>query len=125
MKLQPDLSNAPLVRAYTPEWLQVDAQRFSQSVWVYSFGGLAPVPWAAQSLAQVSDAHWQAMAQSGAELVILGTGARMQFAPPTAQAPFALHRVGLECMDTAAACRTYNVLASEGRKVLAALLMPA
>ena len=63
------------------------------------------------------------LAASGAELVLLGTGRQLKRAPPAWLAPFARQGVGLESMDTAAACRTYNILASEGRRVLAALIL--
>ena len=123
MKLQPDKSSAPLVRAYSPEWLQIDDLRFTQSVVVSSLPGHAPQAWAPQSIDDLAAEHLAALATSGAELVILGTGQRLRFPPPAWLQPFARERVGLESMDTAAACRTYNILASEGRKVLAALLL--
>ena len=53
----------------------------------------------------------------------LGCGKRLQFPPASLMAPLIAQGIGLESMDTAAACRTYNILASEGRKVLAALLI--
>ncbi|MFM8863403.1 MAG: Mth938-like domain-containing protein [Limnohabitans sp.] len=123
MKLQPDKSSAPLVRAHHPDWLQIDDQRFDGSVILSSMPELPPQPWAPCHFDALSDAHLRELAHSGAELVILGTGRRMRFPPAAWLAPFAERRVGLESMDTAAACRTYNILASEGRKVLAALLL--
>jgi uncharacterized protein len=63
------------------------------------------------------------LAQTGVELVLLGSGQRLRF-PPAGHLQALIRRgIGLETMDTAAACRTYNILASEGRKVLAALLI--
>jgi uncharacterized protein len=123
MKLQPDKSSAPLVRAYTQEWLQIDELRFTQSVIVSSLPEFLPRAWAPRHLDELQAEHLAELARSGAELVILGTGQRLRFPPPAWLAPFASERVGLESMDTAAACRTYNILASEGRKVLAALLL--
>ena len=123
MKLQPDKSSAPLVRAYSPQWLQIDEQRFTQSVIVSSLPDQPVRPWAPQQMQQLQAEHLSALADSGAELVILGTGQRLHFPPGAWLEPFARLRVGLESMDTAAACRTYNILASEGRKVLAALLL--
>ena len=123
MKLQPDKSIAPLVRAYSEEWLQIDDQRFSHSVLVSSLPEHPTQAWAPRHLDELTAGHLAELAQSGAELVILGTGRRLRFPPAPWLAPFAQARVGLESMDTAAACRTYNILASEGRKVLAALLL--
>ena len=56
------------------------------------------------------------------ELLIVGTGTRQLFLKPSLLRPFAERALPLECMSTPAACRTYNIVASEGRKVLAALL---
>jgi hypothetical protein len=59
------------------------------------------------------------------ELVIFGSGSRIRFAAPAVLRPLIERGIGIETMDTAAACRTYNVLASEGRAVVAALLIEA
>ena len=123
MKLQPDKSSAPLVRAHAPQWLQIDDQRYTQSVVVSSLPERPACAWEPSSFDQLQMSHLEDLAKSGAELVILGTGQRQKLPPPAWQALFASRRVGLESMDTAAACRTYNILASEGRKVLAALLL--
>ena len=57
------------------------------------------------------------------EVVILGTGASMRFPHPRLTHPLSDARIGLEVMDTPAACRTFNILAAEGRKVAAAILV--
>ena len=57
------------------------------------------------------------------EIVLLGTGSRLRFPHPRLTAALARARIGLEVMDVQAACRTYNILAGEGRHVLAALLL--
>ena len=56
------------------------------------------------------------------EVVIIGTGARHVFLPPALIAPLTRAGVGVEVMSTSAACRTYNILGAEGRKVVALLL---
>lgn len=58
------------------------------------------------------------------ELVLLGSGERLQRPPAALLRPFAEAAIGVDVMDTFAACRTYNVLAAEGRKVAALLLLP-
>ncbi|MGE0557885.1 MAG: Mth938-like domain-containing protein [Burkholderiales bacterium] len=58
------------------------------------------------------------------EIIILGTGATQQFPGPAALQPLQAERVGLEIMDTPAACRTYNILVAEERRVLAAIWLP-
>lgn len=57
------------------------------------------------------------------EIFILGTGATQRFPAPALLAPLHARGIGVEVMNTAAACRTYNVLAAEGRAVVAALFM--
>ena len=123
MKLQPDKSTAPLVRACDSRAIRIDDQIFEGSVIVSSLNGHVPQAWTPRQMADLQPQDLAALAASGAELVILGTGHRQVFPPAAWLAPFAQERVGLESMDTAAACRTYNILASEGRKVLAALLL--
>jgi uncharacterized protein len=57
------------------------------------------------------------------EIVLLGTGPRLRFPSPAVYASLLKARIGVEVMDTAAACRTYNILAAEGRRVAAALML--
>ena len=59
------------------------------------------------------------------EVILLGTGSRLHFPHPSLTHPLQLAGIGLEAMDTVAACRTYNILMAEGRQVLAALLPTA
>lgn len=59
------------------------------------------------------------------EIVLLGSGSRLRFPPPALYAGLLKARIGVEVMDTAAACRTYNILAAEGRRVAAALIIEA
>lgn len=67
-------------------------------------------------------AHFEWLRQQQAEIVLLGTGARLRFPHPSLTRPLMEAGIGLEVMDTGAACRTYNLLASEGRKVIVAIL---
>ena len=125
MKLQPDKSNAPMVRAYGQGWIEVDNDKHLQSLVISSLSDMPTRSWAPQRFEDLEPSHLAPLAACGAELVILGTGHRLRFTPASWLSPFAEHRVGLEIMDTAAACRTYNILASEGRKVVAAILIEA
>lgn len=63
------------------------------------------------------------VAQLGVELVILGTGNRQVFPPAHILEPLITASIGFECMDSSAAARTYNILASDGRNVAAAILL--
>lgn len=79
--------------------------------------------WTEHDFARLNMDDFVHMAACGAEIVLLGTGSRLRFPHPALQQPLMAAGIGLEVMDTAAACRTYNILASEGRKVAAALLI--
>ena len=80
------------------------------------------LPWAAASFAALSAEDFAPLAGLGLEIVLLGTGPRLRFPPPSLTRALAETRVGLEVMDLQAACRTYNILVAEERKVAAALL---
>lgn len=78
--------------------------------------------WTPARLEELEDDHLEPLFALEPEVVLLGTGAKQAFLPPARLAPFYRRGVGIECMTTEAACRTFNVLASEGRRVVAALL---
>lgn len=122
MKFQPD----------SLEGVNTIARQDSASVWVgnQSYSGSVIVPWsgpvrpwAPAHFDMLIQAHFDELAQLQPELVIFGSGARLRFAPPALLSGLIARRIGVESMDSAAACRTYNVLASEGRSVVAALLL--
>ena len=81
--------------------------------------------WQVDSFEALTEAHFEALAAMRPELVIFGSGARIRFPRPALLRPLMAVRVGIETMDTPAACRTYNVLLAEGRSVVAALLFEA
>lgn len=80
-------------------------------------------PWRPASVAQLTAEDLGSVAHLGVELVILGTGAHQVFPAPAILAPLINAAIGVECMDSRAAARTYNIVASEGRKVAAAILL--
>lgn len=122
MKLQPDKSNSLTINAYGQGWMEVNGQRFEHSLIVSSLPGATPNAWDVHRFEDLSSANFEALAASGAELVIFGSGDRLKFPQPAWLRPLIDRGIGLETMDTPAACRTYNILASEGRKVVVALL---
>jgi uncharacterized protein len=79
-------------------------------------------PWAVPGFDELTADHFADVLALKPELVIFGSGARQRFAHPRLVAALIARRIGVESMDSAAACRTYNVLATEGRQVVAALL---
>lgn len=80
-------------------------------------------PWDAPAFEALGPAHFEFLRGLGAEVVLLGTGARLRFPPASLQRIILQAGTGLETMDAMAACRTYNILAAEGRKVAAAILL--
>jgi uncharacterized protein len=85
----------------------------------------APRPWPVGSFDQLTEAHFEAIGADSPDVVILGTGARQHFVHPRLTASLSARRIGVECMDNQAACRTYNILMGEGRKVTLALIFGA
>ena len=79
-------------------------------------------PWEAKTFDQLSAEDFTFLKSLQAEIVLLGTGARQRFPHPRLTAALAQAGIGLEVMDLQAACRTYNILVAEERKVAAALL---
>ncbi len=121
MKLQADKFDAQSITGYGPGWLAVDAQTYERSMIVGARGLLEE--WNCSKFEDLTPEHFAALAQLDAEVLILGSGKRNRFPPPAWLKPLMEKRLGLETMDTQAACRTYNILAGEGRNVVAALLI--
>ena len=121
MKLQPDKFDVPVVNAYGPGWIGVNGQRLTRSVIVNSRG--QPIDWECTAFAELHEGHFSQLVALKPELVLFGSGLRQRFAQPAWLAGLMAQRIGVETMDTAAACRTYNILAGEGRHVVAALLL--
>lgn len=122
MKLHADRAEGVnLINARTPESVSVNGQTFTHSVLVPAHGEV--LPWAATSLAELNEAHFEQIAQARPEVVVFGSGATLRFVSPALLRPLIQARIGMETMDTAAACRTYNILVGEGRQVMAALLL--
>lgn len=81
--------------------------------------------WPVHEVAALDDTHIVALLAMQPEVVLLGTGSRQVFPPAGFSAGFLSKGIGVEIMDNAAAARTYNLLASEGRHVIAAFMLPA
>lgn len=125
MKLQPDKSNSLTINAYGEGWIEVNGQKFDHSLMVSSLPGAVPKEWEVRRFEELKPENFESLALSGAELVIFGSGPRLRFPQPAWLQPLIERGIGLETMDTPAACRTYNILAGEARKVVVALLQEA
>jgi uncharacterized protein len=81
------------------------------------------LPWSAGTFESLAAENFLELAKLDLEVVLLGTGATLRFPSPQVTRPLVDARIGFEVMDVQAACRTYNILASEERRVAAALLL--
>ena len=79
--------------------------------------------WQVQTFEQLSEEHFELLLPFQPEIVLLGTGDTLQFPSPLVTKKLVEVKIGVEVMDTNAACRTYNILMAEGRNVAAALLL--
>lgn len=79
--------------------------------------------WPAQTFEQLALEHFEYLLSLRPEIVLLGTGAALRFPHPSLTKTLIASKIGIEVMDTSAACRTYNILTAEGRRVAAALLV--
>jgi len=121
MKLQADrIEGQNAIARHGPDGVIVNGVEHRSSVLVPASGDV--VAWPATSFATLTEAHFEAIAALAPEVVIFGSGPRIRFPHPSLLKPLTEKRIGIETMDTAAACRTYNVLLAEGRAVVAALL---
>jgi uncharacterized protein len=121
MKLQPDQSDVQSISGYGPGWVGVDGEKITSSVILSSRG--ERIAWPASTFADLEASHFATLAEVDAEVVIFGSGSRIRFPQAAWLQPLMARRIGIETMDTAAACRTYNILAYEGRSVAVALLI--
>ncbi|MDD2880642.1 MAG: Mth938-like domain-containing protein [Rhodoferax sp.] len=121
MKFHPDVSHMQSIQAYGPGWVQVADEKLESSVVLTSRG--ERFPWHCTRFEDLSLAHFEQLAALQTELVIFGSGTRLRFPPAALIRTLIERQIGVETMDTQAACRTYNVLANEGRSVAVALLL--
>ncbi len=117
---QDDLPDQNSIRAYDTGRITVNEHIIDRHV-VVAADRLFP-DWA-PGFEQLEPEHLQALLEFEPEILLLGTGAILRFPRPACTAVFLERGIGVEVMDTAAACRTYNILLAEGRRVVAALFM--
>jgi uncharacterized protein len=114
-------SRVNLVRAYSPAELLIGEERVRSSCIVSAERLLTD--WPPARFDALRPEHLQAIFELEPEVVLLGSGERQRFPPADIRAAFAARRVGLEVMDLGAACRTYNILVQEERRVVAAFFL--
>ena len=119
LHLQPE-HGQHLFTGYGAGYVAVNKVRYETSV-VVSPQGVRE--WRVAGFDALGPQDFSFVAELGAEVVILGTGAAQRFPQPALARALSASGTGMEVMDTGAACRTYNILAAESRKVVAAILL--
>jgi uncharacterized protein len=105
--------------AYGEGYVMVNGQRFDANLIVLPEQLL---PWNVESFDALKEEDFQAVLELKLEILLLGTGPKQRFPHPRLTQALAARRIGVEAMDLQAACRTYNILMAEERRVAAALL---
>jgi len=122
VKLQPDKQpSLNTVSAYGPNYIEINAQRYTNSLLLSPESPV--VEWSCTRFEDIKTEDFEQIAKLEPAVVIFGSGERIRFPKPALIAPLIARNIGIETMDLQAACRTYNVLMAEGRKVVAALLI--
>ena len=109
------------VRAYSAEALRIGEQELHASCIVSAEQLITD--WAPRRFEDLEAAHLEPIFALEPEVVLIGTGPRQRFAPASVRAAFGARAIGFEVMDLGAACRTFNVLVHEERRVAAALFL--
>ncbi len=116
-----DTQKYQTVTGYDETGVEINAQRYNYSLIVLP--EIPPRAWDAPTFESITAEHFVTIGEDSPDVVILGTGARQRFIHPRLTAALTMRRIGVECMDSQAACRTYNILMGEGRKVTLALII--
>jgi uncharacterized protein len=112
---------ANLIRRYGADYIVIGNEEIRASC-IVSVDAISP--WPPRNVDELTADSLAPLFALTPEVVVLATGAIQRFPRASLRAEFATRRIGLEVMEIGAACRTYNVLISEERKVLAAVLLP-
>ena len=123
---QDSSSAAHVIRAYSQGELKIDAEVYRETI-IISASALERVP-EIRAIGDLNDAEVALAVASrmralDPELALLGTGARQVFPPAEFRAQFLRAGIGIEAMDSGAACRTFNVLVAERRRVVALVMV--
>lgn len=110
-----------IIRAYSVSEIVINGRTYHSSVLVTP--DQVDDSWQPTHADELTESDFEAVLPLKPQLVILGTGARQIFPPASVYLPLIKAGIGIEIMDTQAACRTYNIVSSEGRSVVAALIL--
>ena len=123
MKLQSnEISNIYLIHGFDEKTIEINQTRHTSSLIITPNKLIAD--WPVRSCADLTQAVFSELLELAPKILLLGTGTNIEFPDQAVRIPLYEAGIGLEVMDTHAACRTYNILANEGRTVVAALMLP-
>ena len=111
-----------LIRRYGPDFVGVGDEELRASCIIGASTLIRD--WLPTDVASLKAEHLSPLFELQPEVVVLSTGAKQRFPSAALRAEFAMRKIGIEVMEIGAACRTYNVLVSEERKALCAVLLP-
>ena len=106
---------------YGPGYVVVNQKRYENSM--ITMPDKIIENWQAAEVEKLTEEHFELLIPYEPEIILLGTGATLRFPSPLVTKNLLESKIGVEVMDTNAACRTYNILMAEGRNVAAALLI--
>jgi uncharacterized protein len=121
MKFHLNQSDTHVFTAYGSGWVEINRVRHEQNL--IAMPDRVIEPWAPGGFSALASDDFEGLLQLAPEIVLLGTGDTIRFPHPRLTAALTAARIGVDVMDVRAACRTFNVLSGEGRKVAAALLL--
>lgn len=122
MKLQSDPhSGANTITGYGDGYVEINKTPYAHAVVLSSDGAISE--WPVQNFESLESKEFSQLIDLKSELIIIGTGKRQRFPKPELLKSLISAKIGFEVMDSQAACRTYNILVGEGRKVVLALIV--
>lgn len=113
--------NHNLITGYGEDFVEINKKRYAQNLIILADQLI--LDWNVTSFDALSGTDFNRIAALKLEVLLLGTGTKHQFLHPKIAQDLTVNNIPVECMTTAAACRTYNILMSEGRNVAAALII--
>ncbi|MEQ1525668.1 MAG: Mth938-like domain-containing protein [Gallionella sp.] len=114
------LGDIKIFTALGTDYVMVNDERYTSSIVVSA--DQVRLDWAVAHFDELNEANFAYLAALKPDVLLLGTGSKQRFPHSSLFRALTEAGIGLECMDTPAACRTYNILVAEDRKVIAAIL---
>ncbi len=122
MKLSEEYTaGSNIIRAYDEQMINVNGRAYSRSLLLSNQTLIDN--WPVNHVDQLDTVHFDQLLELSPEVIIIGTGSKLSFPHPENYAHVINRNIGIEFMDTGAACRTYNILLSEDRRVVAGLIL--